>query len=203
MQLYESYSLADQRYPEEGYRGFLVSPTIEEIDELLKKNYSWEQYKKEGTVTNIKFDVTKYDHHKGATIRLKMMWKHRLEKHTVDVELASVSIHSVESNCSAVHISNINSHFGRSGLGSLLLAKVENWCKHVGYTMLFGNTAGNLQNTRALPFFLKNGYTPMGQEYANVRSRNKNIWFQKIINTEILEDEDNEDEDYDEEDEDN
>jgi len=201
MQLYESYSLADQRYPKNGSRGFLVAPTVEEIDELLKKNSHWQQYKKEGTISNIRFHAQQYDSYKGAVIKLQMEWQHKKEKVNTSLDLASVTIHSIENNCGVVHISNFNSHFSRSGLGSLFLSKIEDWCRYAGYTMIFGNTAGTLQNSRALPFFLKNGYTPMGKEYVNVRSRNTNIWFQKIINTEIPED--NEDEEYDEEDEDN
>ena len=201
MQLYEIHSLADKRYPKDGYYGFLIAPTIEEVDELLKKNYSWNQYKKEGTITDILFDVLHYDFHKGAVISLQMVWCDKKETTPIKIVLVSINIHSVENNCSTVHINNLNSYFRRAGLGSLFLSKVEDWCKYVNYTMIFGNTAGITQNTNALPFFFKNGYTPMGKEYINVRSRNTNIWFQKIINTEILEDE--EDEEYDEEDEDN
>lgn len=205
MQLYEIYSLADKRYPKDGYYGYLTAPSVEKVEELLKTNYLWQHYKKKGSIIDIRFYSLPYDSHKGTHIKLQMEWIPKKESTSISIPLVEVTIHSVENNCSAVHISNFKSNFRRLRLGSLLLQYVEEWCIQVGYTIIFGNTAGNFQNTEALPFFLKNGYTPMGQEYVNVRTRNKNIWFQKIINTEIPEDEeyDEEYEEYDEEDEDN
>lgn len=64
--------------------------------------------------------------------------------------------------------------------------------------MVFCNTAGAYQNSRAGALFTKLGFEPMGKPYVNYRSGNLNIWMQKILRVvELSEDED--DEDFDEE----
>lgn len=114
------------------------------------------------------------------------------------ITLCSVTLTTVNYNCGAIHISNLYTEEGHGcGFSWDLLDLVERWCKWAGYTMVFGNTAGSYQN-QLVPRFEKLGYTKMGVDYINSRSRNRNIWLQKIlIDQDTLVEEPNDD--YDEE----
>lgn len=110
-----------------------------------------------------------------ATVYLRLKYKSNI------ITLCYVTLTTVEHNCGAIHLSNLCVEDGYNCRFSWdLLNIVERWCKWAGYTMVFGNTAGSYQN-QLVPRFEKLGYTKMGVDYINSRSRNRNIWLQKIL----------------------
>lgn len=110
-----------------------------------------------------------------ANVHLRLNYGHSI------ITLCQVTLTTVNYNCGAIHLSNLNVNDGYNcGFSWDLLNIVERWCKWAGYTMVFGNTAGEYQN-QLVPRFEKLGYTKMGVDYINARSSNRNIWLQKIL----------------------
>lgn len=203
MQLYEIFTLKDTNSESNpGYYGYLKAPDI--------TNVKWKEFSKDTTIgfyldrfipEKFEFTVVPSSSYDKATVilNLHMKNKDKSKKESSPVlKIATICISSVNFNCGAVHLSNLNSYFTRKGFGDYLLNEVIDWCKKVGYTIVFGNTAGD-QNRYALPFFEKRGFKRMAEPYKNIRSGNTNIWIHKLIKEEATEisedDEDFEDED--------
>jgi len=201
MQLYEIHTLADSNHPDPyGYPGYLKCPPVNSINfSKVNSDSDLGYYLKHLNLESLRFKVNKTSTFEGATIKLILNFKKKTNKEEFIYVLGSIKLSAINHNCGSVHISNLNSMIPNLGIGKLLLEEVENWCRTVGYTMLFGNTAGS-QNKYALPFFEKFGYKRMGEPYKNVRSGNTNIWFFKLIQEQPKEIDlqENEDDDEDE-----
>jgi hypothetical protein len=100
------------------------------------------------------------------------------------VVLGGINISTVSYNCGAIHISNLVSYYEGTGIGSYILNEVLRWLrKQAGYSLIFGNTAGD-QNEFVPTFWKKNGFSQMMPEnYINLRSENINIWIYKLLDS--------------------
>lgn len=174
------------------------------VQRLLSSNNEYGGYIKEGIYTpgTPFIEVTKTSDYDKADIALLLPLL-KGEKVQYTAKLARITLATTYYNCGSIHVSNLYHSDGYyTHLAWDLLQHVEDWCKWCGYTMLFGNVAGNDQ-IKLLPKFLDRGWTEMGVRYKNQRSRNVNIWLQKIIqNQDNIEEEPDEDDDYYEEDDD-
>lgn len=181
MQFYSALTLADHRHPHDGgYPGYLHAPTVKEIQTLLSKTSLAKHYKLD-EIIDCKYQVTFVGSgYIAAEIDLIMTLPIQ-PKSSVDVNLCTTRLATIQNNCGALHLSGMSSSSYRGGIGSLFLREIMKWCHEVGYTMICCNTAGNQQNTQALPFFKKHGFLQMGKSYVNARSRNINVWLQKFL----------------------
>lgn len=192
MNFYNPYFLADSRYPlRAGFSGVLVAPSIQQTLEFLKKASDWHDvyyYLKEPIykLTDVRFSVklettVAYVSLVAIFTPQKVSSEHPLR----ELAIASVTISTVHYNCSALHISNFYSVPTRSGLGSYFLKEILKWARIARYSFIFGNTAGS-QNMQAYPFFIKNGFIPLGEEYVNPRSLSTNKWIQYRVPQETI-----------------
>lgn len=195
MQFYEVFTLNDSEKLTNIVRGLLKAPTVEEISAQLAKSSTWRTYyAKQFKITNCYYRVTCANPYERATIQLIV------ESQDTGGQLcvSGLVLSTVQANCGALHLAQISTDFQRCGLGSLVLNEVLKWATTVGYTMIFGNTAGREQNTYALPFFKKLGFVQFGKAYVNGRSGNTNVWLQKFLRPCDPNDHEDEEEDYDE-----
>lgn len=194
MQFYEVLTLNDSNKLTHGVQGLLKAPTVEEISAKLIKSATWRNYySKQFTVTDCYYKVTCDIPYERATIQLIV---ENGEGGQLCVSMLILS--TIQANCGALHLAQVHSDFQRCGFGSLVLNEVLKWATTVGYTMVFGNTAGLAQNTYALPFFKKLGFVQLGKAYVNARSSNTNVWLQKFLRPCDPNDYEDEEEDYDE-----
>lgn len=194
MQFYEVFTLNDSKKFMNCVQGLLKAPTVEEISARLEKSSTWRAYySKHFKVTDCYYKVTCSVPYERATIQLIV------ESQNGDQLCVSMLILStVQANCGALHLAKVQTDFQSCGFGSLILNEVLKWATTVGYTMVFGNTAGRAQNTYALPFFKKLGFVQLGKAYVNGRSGNTNVWLQKFLRPCDPNDHEDEEEDYDE-----
>lgn len=204
---YMNHSLVSSKEPNSWFADNPIMDDDELIQQLTSVDNDYGNYIKDGTFTPGKpfIEVIKNESHEKAYITLRLPFlKGKTLKYTAN--LATVTICTTSYNCGSIHVSNLYQADGyHTHLAWNLLNHVEKWCQWCGYTMLFGNVAGYNQ-IKLLPKFLSRGWTEMGVRYKNARSRNVNIWLQKIIQDqdsieeendgETYDDEDNEDEDF-------
>jgi len=193
VQFYEVLTLNDSKKLTNGVKGLLKAPTVEEFHAKLIKSATWRNYySKQFKVTDCYYKVTCKTPYERATIQLI------IENQDGGQQcVGTLILSTVQANCGALHLAQVQTDFKRYGLGSLILNEVINWATTVGYTMVFGNIAGRTQNTHALPFFKKLGFVQFGKAYVNVRSGNTNIWLQKFLCPCDPSDHTDEEEDYD------
>ena len=201
MQLYEIHTLGDSNQNVSGFKGYLNAPDLEETVEKMKTHGLHKHYILNGKFTEIEYKVYRSENNTTASVYLRLLWMENNTNNTSYLDIASVTISSVPSNCGAVFISNLQVNNKRAGFGTLLVKEILDWCYFAGYTMVFCNTAGYYQNSIAGALFTKLGFEPMGKPYVNYRSGNLNIWMQKLLRViEPSEDEDDEaDDDWDDE----
>lgn len=194
MQFYEVFTLNDSKKLVNDVQGLLKAPTVEEILAKLIKSATWRHYYlKQFKVTDCYYKVTCKTPYERATIQLQIK-----NQDGAELCVGMLILSTVPANCGALHLAQVNSDFQRCGFGSLVLNEVLKWATTVGYTMVFGNTAGRAQNTNALPFFKKLGFVQLGKAYVNERSGNTNVWLQKFLRPCDPNDHEDEEEDYDE-----
>lgn len=184
MMFYEGHSLQSSSHN----RSFFIEERLtlpDEIQQRLTKRYP----KSAQFFTEMKLfiEVRYYADNQKACIYLTGKIA------TESIQLAQVTLSTVEYNCSAVAVSNLyTDYFYNCGLGWYLLDLVEQWALYAGYTLFIGNTAGIDQN-KLIPEFKKKGWVESNINYVNARTRNKNIWLFKVLQE--VEEQNEEDED--------
>jgi hypothetical protein len=164
--------------------GFFRVPDMKPYIEKIKKNTPWwyDAYfsDKKGSSKIIKFG---YEFTQTTMQNLVHIQFVGYADSGAIVQLARVTLSTVDSNCGSVIISNLYSEVGRCGLGTFLFTEVMRYIQVAGYSFVLLNTAGQVQNQLGVSFFQeKFGFTPFkNQIYVNTRSGNANVWYFKFI----------------------
>ena len=182
-----------------GVTGQLVAPDIKDVKR------EWERFEKDTGIKaklhNLFFTVDTNDDQTSTTILLEATYTYSSEDFIKNLHLSSATINTVMNNCGTIQITNVTNNGYPQGWAHFLVEEIIRWAKYAGYTNIIGNTAGQYQNKKALPWFKKKfGAVEWGPPYINKRSGNTNVWFQiPLVDQDSLHViSDDEPEDYDE-----
>lgn len=173
MMLYDVLSLSDK--PPSGYIAGLKLPN-ESFSKLIKASAG---YKEKGHLIWNRNDLR--GHSVAIQLRLECVIPASENYREYNYCVGTVTITSMEHNCSTILISNLTSSVNRIGIASFILEQVLNWAKLAGYTNVICSIAGAHQHMTALPLFKKFNFEQMGPAYVNSRTLNTNTWLQKIL----------------------
>lgn len=178
--------LAQTSTEKDRYGRFIGCFDLDNVDDLVKchatKNKSFrESYGNPNTdygITGYKYYFSMNQHNSLCTIQLQ-----GTTKCGYLLNLARVTISTVDSNCGTIIISNLCSDFIGAGFGTLLLQQTLKYLQRAGYSFLLLNTAGKWQNDLGKKLFQeKFGFYPMKNNvYINKRSGNVNLWYFKYL----------------------
>lgn len=182
MQFYSQLALADSKFENHrGWRGVLVAPEPGEI-KLTEQMLGWTDSKKVPKQT--KLEYTTYFPHEGEvvlTLSATITYPNK-EFPPQKVNLGSVTLSCVNSNCGTLHMSFLNSCYPKLGIGTSIMNQVLNFAQQAGYTMLLFNTAGMFQNKFiGVEFFEKHFKAEKITEFQNKRSGNLNVFYRIIL----------------------
>ncbi len=188
MMFYNEHLLADHKeLTRIGEYGWLISPTIEEFLDTLRKapkdRLARAAFYKD--LLNGRFqpkDISIKISNRSSTEKLLYLTlNYSFEGTNRSYTLASCTISTTPSNCSALFISAMQCDYSGCGVGQLLYKGLENWIRKAGYTFVYLSMAGDHQLDGARKFFRRNGFKRMAMKYDNPRSLNTNMWMYKLI----------------------
>ena len=182
MQFYNQLALADSKFVDSrGWRGVLVAPEPGEI-KLTEQIIGWTDKKKVPEQTKLEY-ATYFPHEGEVVLTLLATITYPVKEYpSQKVNLGSVTLSCVNSNCGTLHMSYLNSCYNGLGIGTSIMNQVLNFAQQARYTMLLFNTANNIQNQLAgVDFFEKHFKAERITEFQNKRSGNRNIFYRIIL----------------------